>query len=73
MVRNYKRKTNRRELPKESFNSGISSVKEGLSIRKAANLHGINYRTLARYLREWEENGGTLERVHLGHKKPGYV
>ena len=69
MVRNYKRKTNRGELPKERFNSAISSVKEGLSIRKAADLHGINYWTLARYLRKWEENGGTLERVHLGYKK----
>ena len=69
MVRNYTRKTNRGELPKESFNSAISSVKEGQSIWKAANLHGINYRTLAHYLRKWEENGGALERVHLGYKK----
>ena len=67
-MRNYQRKTTRGQLPKENFDAAILSVKNGMSIRNAAVSHDINYRTLARYVRKWEEKG-TLEQVSIDYKQ----
>ena len=63
-MRVYKKRTNREAVPEDVMKAAISMVmknrnKKGFSIRKVGKMHKINYTTLSRYLKKYQEAAGT--------------
>ena len=54
MPRAYKRKTDRGTTPRDIFELAASEVKEGRSLRGAAETYGIHRMTLLRFIRKSE-------------------
>jgi len=48
-MRNYVCKSDRGKFPREAMLAAVGLVENGMSIRKAADAQGVNYRTLSRY------------------------
>lgn len=63
-MRNYKKKTNRGETPKDVILAAVKEVAENQrSIRPVAEEYGINFMTLQRYVKKYEKAGPNGRRI----------
>lgn len=59
MVRNYKRKTNRAEVSLDSYKKAADDVvKQKMSLRKAVEIHKINFMSLQRFIKRGKDQAG---------------
>lgn len=69
MVRNYVKKTGKGTASKEALESAARAVvQENLSLRKAAEANGVNYKTLSRYVPIFKERGN-LDGANIGYRQ----
>ena len=65
-MRNQTRKSNRGQYSKEQMKAAVSAVLTSqLSVRKAARINDVNYKTLGRYVKMHRSKG---EIEHVGYK-----
>ena len=71
-MRNYQRKTERGLCPKQALSDAVKDVVSGrLSLRKAAVLNGVNYKTLSRqsrYIPIYKANHESLAGIPDGYQ-----
>lgn len=67
-MRHYTRKSTRGQFTRGRIEEALEEVSNGISIRSAARTHGLNYRTLTRYMK-MKRTTGNLDGGSFGYIK----
>lgn len=74
MPRTYIRKTNRGRNDISQYKNAYKEVINGSSLKSAAQTHGVNYRSLLRYMEKRNEaKSGEAENIAMGYVAPNRV
>lgn len=64
----YKRKSDLGKFPREATLAAVELVEKGKCTRKAAAMHGLNYKTLSRHMKV-KSSSGSLDSASFGYVK----